>query len=289
MTGRLPYPGRLADVFRDHLILDGTGRLLDLGCGPGSLSLLLASSFDEVVAVDADADMIRVGQSAAAAGGIGNVAWRHECAEDLHDVGQFRVVTLAQSFHWMDRPIVADKIRGWVQPHGYCVHLGATTHEGTGATEGLPYPAPPRDHIRELVQAYLGPHRRAGRGVVAGGYTPDDKEGEFRAAGFVGPDIVMVSGGDIFERSEDRVIASVLSLSSASPHLFGDWLAAFLDDLRQLLREASPSGIFSKRAAPGHAAVRVAHPSPDIARAVTPQADRLAGTRPVMGWFAGRA
>lgn len=35
VKGRLPYPERLADVFRDHLNLDGRGRLLDLGCGPG--------------------------------------------------------------------------------------------------------------------------------------------------------------------------------------------------------------------------------------------------------------
>jgi SAM-dependent methyltransferase len=135
-----------------------------------------ASLFDDVLAVDADADMIRVGEVAARSAGISNVTWRHEYAEDLHDVGRFRVVTVAQSFHWMDRPVVADKIRRWLQPDGYCVHVGATTHEGTGATGDLPYPAPPRDCIRELVQAYLGADRRAGQGIVVGGYTPGDEE-----------------------------------------------------------------------------------------------------------------
>jgi SAM-dependent methyltransferase len=247
LKGRLPYPERLADAFRDHLGVDGTGRLLDLGCGPGSLSLLLASSFDEVVAVDADADMIRVGQGAAAARGITNVTWRHDYAEDLDDVGRFRVVTLAQSFHWMDRPVIAAKIRGWLHRDGCCVHIGATTHEGTGATGDLPYPAPPRNRMRELVQSYLGPERRAGHGVVAGGHTPEDEAAVFRAAGFVGPEVVMVTGGDMFERSEEQVIASVLSLSSAAPHLFGDHLPAFLEDLRQMLRETSPSGMFAEQ------------------------------------------
>jgi SAM-dependent methyltransferase len=247
MKGRLPYPERLADVFRDHLGVNGTGRLLDLGCGPGSLSLLLALSFDEVLAVDADADMIRVGEAAAAARGIRNVTWRHEYAEDLDDLGRFRVVTLAQSFHWMDRPVVARKIRGWLHQDGGCVHIGATTHEGTGATGDLPYPTPPRDRMRELVQAYLGPERRAGRGVVVGEYTPEDAAAVFRAAGFVGPEVLMVTGGDMFERSEDQVIASVLSLSSAAPHLFGDRLPMFLDDLRQMLRQASPSGMFAEQ------------------------------------------
>jgi SAM-dependent methyltransferase len=247
LKGRLPYPERLADVFREHLGLDGTGRLLDLGCGPGSLSLLLASSFDEVLAVDADADMIRVGRAAAASRGIENVTWRHAYAEDLDDVGRFRAVTLAQSFHWMDRPVVATKIRGWLHQDGYCVHVGATTHEGTGAAGVSPYPAPPTDRIRELVRAYLGTQRRAGQAVVAGGYTPDDEKAVFCAAGFAGPEVVTVIGGDIFERSQDQVIASVLSLSSAAPHLFGDRLPAFLDDLRQMLWEASPSGMFTEQ------------------------------------------
>jgi trans-aconitate methyltransferase len=40
--GRLPYPDTLARAIQDELGLDGTGRLLDVGCGPGSLTLLLA-------------------------------------------------------------------------------------------------------------------------------------------------------------------------------------------------------------------------------------------------------
>jgi hypothetical protein len=39
----------------------------------------------------------------------------------------------------------------------------------------------------------------------------------------------------------------VLSLSSAAPHLFGDRLPAFTDELRELLRKASPSGVFSEQ------------------------------------------
>jgi len=34
--GRLPYPPEMAAALRDELALDGTGRLVDLGCGPGS-------------------------------------------------------------------------------------------------------------------------------------------------------------------------------------------------------------------------------------------------------------
>ena len=40
--GRLPYAPGLADVFARSLGLDGRGRLLDLGCGPGTVTLRLA-------------------------------------------------------------------------------------------------------------------------------------------------------------------------------------------------------------------------------------------------------
>ena len=48
-------------------------------------------------------------------------------------------------------------------------------------------------------------------------------------------------------RTEDQVVASVFSLSSAAPHLFGERMGAFEQELRGLLRQASPSGQFSER------------------------------------------
>ena len=44
-----------------------------------------------------------------------------------------------------------------------------------------------------------------------------------------------------------RRFIGVLPLRPCAPHLFGDRLPAFLDDLRQILREASPSGMFTEQ------------------------------------------
>src|SRR4051812_19726647 len=104
----MPYPDAVADALRDELGLDGRGRLLDVGCGPGSLTLLLAPLFAAAVGIDADADMLA---EAARRGGAG-VSWRQLRAEELPDgLGTFRVVTFAQSFHWMDQPRVARQVR----------------------------------------------------------------------------------------------------------------------------------------------------------------------------------
>jgi hypothetical protein len=97
-----------------------------------------------------------------------------------------------------------------------------------------------------LVARYLGPVRRAGRGLLPGG-TAGGEEDVMRAAGYRGPVRVRVGGGEALARTEDQVVAAVFSLSSAAPHLFGDRLADFERDLRALLRRSSPTGHFTER------------------------------------------
>jgi SAM-dependent methyltransferase len=237
--GRFPYPPEIAVVLRNELGLDGTGRLLDVGCGPGSLTLLLAPLFDEVVGVDPERGMIAEAARQAALRGVGNARWVTVPAEALPgDLGAFRVATFAQSFHWMDRETVARAVRSMLEPGGSWVHVGATTHQGVGDAGDLPFPSPPRAEIAELVQRYLGPTRRPG---ISG------EDEVLVAAGFSGPRRVVVPG-HLHERSEDDVVASVFSLSWAAPHLFGDRIAEFETDLRDLLRRTSPEGRFSERA-----------------------------------------
>ncbi len=74
----------------------------------------------------------------------------------------------------------------------------------------------------------------------------DTEKESLSDAGFTGPVVVEVAGGDAFTRTEDQVVASVFSLSSAAPHLFGDGVGRFEGDLRMLLRSASPHGLFSE-------------------------------------------
>ena len=61
--------------------------------------------------------------------GVENVDWVHLRAEELPgDLGTFRVVTFAQSFHWMQRERVAATVREMLEPGGAWVHVHATTH-----------------------------------------------------------------------------------------------------------------------------------------------------------------
>ncbi|MBE1488537.1 class I SAM-dependent methyltransferase [Plantactinospora soyae] len=246
-TGRMPYPGEIAELLRTELSLDGRGRLLDVGCGPGSLTLPLAPLFDSVVGVDADPDMLRQAARAAERAGIENVRWHHLRAEELPaGLGTFRVVTFAQSFHWFDRPQVAAAVRPMLASGGAWVHVGATTHRGAPGDDPLPYPRPPHDEVEALVARYLGPVRRAGRSLLPDG-TPGGEEEVMRSAGYRGPRRFEVAGGVLRERAEDEVVAGVFSLSYAAPHLFAERRPEFERDLRALLRAVSPTGRFAER------------------------------------------
>jgi SAM-dependent methyltransferase len=246
-TGRMAYPAAVVQTLRSALELDGTGRLLDVGCGPGSLTVLLAPQFAEATGVDADPDMLVEAGRRAAAHGVDNITWRHLRAEALPgDLGLFRLVTFAQSFHWFDRPRVAAAVRTMLGPDGACVHVHATTHQGVDDDTALPHPRPPRAEIAGLVQRYLGSTRRAGQGVLPDG-TPGGEGDVFQSAGFRGPQRLELTEAPVVTRSADQVVASIFSLSSSAPHLFGDRLDAFERDLRAIIHEANPAGVFSER------------------------------------------
>jgi SAM-dependent methyltransferase len=245
-SGRVGYPPALARAVAEQLGLDGSGRLLDVGCGPGSLTLLLAPWFEQATGVDADRDMLAEASRLAVQSGIGNVEWLLLRAEELPaGLGRYRLISFAQSFHWMDQLRVARTALGMLHDGGACLHVHATTHQGVETDAVLPHPRPPRAAISELVESYLGPVTPKGKRLLS----PDkaNREDEiYRAAGFSGRQRIEVPG-EIVERTSDQLVAGIYSLSSSTPHLFGERREAFELDLRRLLHDANPSGIFSEQ------------------------------------------
>jgi SAM-dependent methyltransferase len=243
--GRKPYSPALAGALAEHLELDGHGRLLDAGCGPGMVALLFAHLFERVIGLDPDPGMLAEAERAAREEQVANASWVQMRAEDLPgSLGAFRVITFAQSFHWMDRPRVATAVREMLDPNGAVVQVDLWhTTPPNQAPHRAPYPSVPEAAIDELRQRWLGPDRRAGRGFR--NTSPDGEDAVFQAAGFAPEERVLVPDDRVLDRSVDDVVAWVLSTSSTAPHLFGQRLGAFVNDLRTLLFEASPDGRFS--------------------------------------------
>ncbi len=243
--GRNPYAPALADALAEHLQLDGRGRLLDVGCGPGIVALLLAHLFEETVGLDPDPDMLAEAKRVAAEEQVVNVDWVQMRAEELPgSLGTFRVITFAQSFHWMDRPRVAAAVRQMLDGDGAVVQVDPLhTEPSSREAPGGLHPPVPEAAIDALRRRWLGPDRRAGQGFR--NTSPGEEDAVFQAAGFAAEQIVIVPDGRTLSRSVDDVVASVLSTSSTAPHLFGERLGEFVEELRALLLEAAPGGRFS--------------------------------------------
>ena len=90
--GRPPYSPQLETVLTEELGLDGSGRLLDGGCGPGILTVRLAHLFEEAVGLDPDAAMLAEGRRVADERGITNIRWVQAVAEQMRRRGGHREV-----------------------------------------------------------------------------------------------------------------------------------------------------------------------------------------------------
>lgn len=245
LQGRPPYAPSLAATLSETLPLDGRQRVLDVGCGPGVLALELAPYVAEVVGVDPDAGMLAEAQRHAEELGIRNASWLQVRAEEIPDtLGSFWAVTFGQSFHWVDQPRVAARMRDMLESGGAFVHV-ANVKTPLPERESLPYPLPPYTEIRALIAAWLGPVARAGQGRLPKG-SPNTEEPVLAAAGFLGPQRVHLPPAGPLLRTEDDLVAWVWSLSGSAPHLFGTRRGEFEAELRALLRRASRDGVFAE-------------------------------------------
>lgn len=244
LVGRPPYSVELGSVLADELGLDGAGHLLDVGCGPGVLAVQLAPLFERVTAIDPDPDMVVEARRHAAANGV-TVDLRQARAEDLGllDLPPMRAVTFGQSFHRVNRIPVAEAVYDLLEPGGAMILISHDIYASPAPT-GAGDPSIPDDEVQELITSYLGPDRRSGR-RSASGYSSERWEVSLAQTRFGVPKTVHAPGRLDITRDIDGVISGYLSMSYAAPHLFGNRLDQFVDDLRRLLTRRTPTGRFS--------------------------------------------
>lgn len=242
--GRLLYAPAMSAAVRDALALDRRGRLLDVGCGPGTVAVVLAPLFEAVVGLDPDQAMLEEAATHAAALGVSTATWVCLRAEELPaDLGTFRVAAFGQSFHWMQRDQVAAAVFGMLEAGGAFLHVNQEPCRDAHSNDG---PPPPYDRITHLVRSYLGDVRRAGQGFLPRG-TPGNEAPIIESVGFGKERTVRLSGGESVVRTVEDVVAWVLSRSDSAPHLFGDRLPQFQQELLLMLRQAALSGAFRER------------------------------------------
>lgn len=245
-VGRPPYSGELVATLRREVGLDRRAALLDVGCGPGILTVELAPHVDRAVGLDPDAAMLDEGRRRAREYGVAGIEWVQARAEDLSHLGlgPFSLVTFGQSFQWTEREQVAEAVYDVLRPGGSIVVLAATV-AGRPRPAGPGHPPIPHAEIDEIVVRYLGSRRRAGQGFRSP--PPDRYEDALARTRFGRARIVFAPGRPDVVRDIDSVVAGCWSMSWSAPHLFGgdDRRAAFEAEVRDLLhRHAPDDGLF---------------------------------------------
>jgi SAM-dependent methyltransferase len=104
---RPAYPPELIAQLVQATGVNRESRVLDLGSGPGSLAIPLAGYAGEVVAVDAEPEMIVELRAAAPP----NVRAVNARAEDVDETwGPFRLSTAGRAIHWFDAQLVLERL-----------------------------------------------------------------------------------------------------------------------------------------------------------------------------------
>lgn len=231
---RLAYPELLIARVVDIVGLKPGDNVMDLGCGPGTLTIPFAKAGMKVLAVDPEPAMLALAREAAREAGV-RIESRQGGSFDLPSgIGLFELVTMGRSFHWMDRTATLVALDTLVAADGAVVlfddeHPRTVENAWRRTLEeiGCRYGRSEEAHIQERDSAGYRTH-----------------ESFLLASAFNRLERVSV----IVQRSltADDIVGLAFSLSTSSPQKLGERIGAFESDLRAALAKLSPEGGFTE-------------------------------------------
>jgi SAM-dependent methyltransferase len=232
---RPPYPEELLETLRDEAGVDGSGRLLDLGCGTGEIAVPMSPHFDEVWAVDQQPEMIELGRERAARSGASNIRWILRTAETVEAASRsFQLITVGAAFHWMDRELIGNRALEWLEP-GRCMAVVGSNSPWTGEAEWQALAV-------DVIRRWLGEERRAGAGTFRKPSRPHEEI--LRAQGF--EDVEQHEFLSPYVWTLDSFIGYLYSTSFASRSVLANSGDEFEADMRGTLLAYDARGLYEE-------------------------------------------
>ena len=211
-------------------------RLLDIGTGTGLVVESLLGRFDDVIAIDNDADMLAAAEAALrpALPEGAKLVLGQTTAEDFTPPEGWKanLVTICRAFHWLDQPSVLAQLDSQVSPTGAVAIFGDNSF--WVATSDW------KTAVRSVIQDFLGEQRRAGGGTFNHHdrpYSEIMQESPFNQVEEVTVPVQRTW-------TADSILGYLYSTSFAAPHLFGDRLDQFDKTARARLAEFSDNDTF---------------------------------------------
>jgi SAM-dependent methyltransferase len=226
------YPQDLVDALAASAGLDGTQRVLDIGCGTGQLTIPLARHAQAVMAIDPVVGMLARGRRAAQAAGTANITWLQGDSSQISAMAGppgADLAVFAASFHWTDRRAVLAALDGVLAPAGAVVVI----NDVLGDSE-----QPDWVHAIARIRArYLGGRPGAGTGL----YSHRDV---LASSAFCAVDTLTWSWSR--QLTVEEVTGLQLSYSFSTPALLGDNARAFSRDIGAAVLDLHPAGVVTE-------------------------------------------
>ena len=178
--------------------------------------------------------MIAEGRRLAASRGRQNIQWLRSRAEDISlGAARFRVATIGQAFHWMDRDQMLRK-------------LAVFKADGGGLALVNPGKRRPQENWEpvadQIVSQFLGPRTRHPK---SNPQEPENEPALVRSEYFA--NFTVHEFPNAITREINSIVGCVYSTSSSARPLFGDNAEAFEEELTKALLSLNPAGVFNEQ------------------------------------------
>ena len=225
---REPYPASFFQEVVRRQDVRGDERLIDIGCGPGSLAIGFAPYVRSCWGVDVETEMLAAARVEAARAGA-HVDLIQGRIEDLPpDIGVFQAVTIGRALHWFDRDEAVAVLHRIVDTKGWIAICGTRNHSAASQGWG--------GKFHDIRRAWSSEQDESRYHINL-----DDwfRGSRFRKAG-------LIEVTQTHHITIEDLIGRALSLSTTSPEVLGDRRPDFEAALREALEPLSKNGVFEE-------------------------------------------